>query len=147
MRRLLSSWYLSQDPFDLALEVLRVSGRHRWSHADLIKMARVRSSDPARAAVLMALVRSPDTARKEFGSRPESQPILEYLTTVQTLKRETDPAVAVGLVEKHSFDVDMLPSHLLQHPSVWEAALPRLPLRYRLGVPVPVPLPVPALYL
>ena len=45
------------------------------------------------------------------------------------VKRETIPAQAVKLIEKHSFDVDSLPSHLLASPAVWEAGIARLPLR------------------
>ena len=48
---------------------------------------------------------------------------------VQQVKRETDPVEAVRLIENHSFDVNIMPSHLLSHASVWEAALARLPLR------------------
>ena len=41
---------------------------------------------PHRAAVLMALVRGLEAARKEFGARPEAQPLLEYMATVQQVQ-------------------------------------------------------------
>lgn len=129
MRRFLQKWYLDQDPFDLALEVLRVTSKHRWTHTDLITLARVRSDDPARAAVLMALVKNLDKAKTEFGSCPEAQPVLEYMKVVYQVKRVTDQDEAVRLMEKHSFDMDILPSHLLNYNNVWKAGLPRLPLR------------------
>ena len=56
MRKFVSDWYLKKDPYDLALEVFRIKSRHKWSHADMIKTARVRTQDPAISAVLKAVV-------------------------------------------------------------------------------------------
>jgi len=129
MRRFISKWYLSQDPYDLALEVTRVRSRHKWSHADLIKLARVRTNDPAVAAVLKAVVRGLAAAKEEFKDKPEAQPILEYMSCVKEINTCNDPEAAVKLIEKHSFDIDSLPTHLLNHAKVWEHALSRLPVR------------------
>jgi len=130
MRRFLKKWYLSQDPYDLALEVCRVRGRHHWSHKDIITLAKVTTKDPALASVLAAVVKSLDKARDEFGDKPEAQPVLEYLACVQQIKRcgQADQDAAVGLIDKHSFDIDILPSELLNQPRVWEHAVHRLPV-------------------
>eukprot|EP00092_Neocalanus_flemingeri_P009403 GFUD01010117.1.p1 GENE.GFUD01010117.1~~GFUD01010117.1.p1 ORF type:complete len:531 (+),score=150.68 GFUD01010117.1:47-1639(+) len=129
MRRFISKWYLSQDPYDLALEVTRVRSRHKWSHADLIKLARVRTKDPAVSAVLMAVVRGLGAAQQEFRDKPEAQPILEYMTCVKEINSCNEPDAAIRLIDKHSFDIDCLPTHLLNHAKVWEHALSRLPVR------------------
>lgn len=129
MRRFISKWYLSQDPYDLALEVTRIKSRHAWSHADLIKLARVRTKDPAVSAVLKAVVRGLGAAQEEYGDKPEAQPILEYMTCVKEINQCGEPEAAIKLIDKHSFDVESLPSHLLNHAKVWEHAISRLPMR------------------
>jgi len=129
MRRFISKWYLSQDPYDLALEVTRIKSRHKWSHADLIKLARVRTKDPAVSAVLKAVVRGLAAAQEEFKDKPEAQPILEYMTCVKEINQCSEPEVAIKLIDKHSFDVESLPTHLLNHAKVWEHAISRLPVR------------------
>ena len=83
MRRFVSDWYLKKDPYDLALEVFRIKSRHKWSHADMIKLARVRTEDPAISAVLKAVVRGLDDAQEAFKDKPEAQPILEYMACVK----------------------------------------------------------------
>jgi len=130
MRRFLKKWYLSQDPYDLALEVCRVRGRHHWSHKDIIILAKVATKDPALSSVLKAVVKSLDKARDEYGDKPEAQPVLEYLACVQQIKRcgQSDQEAAVRLIDKHSFDIDILPSELLSQPRVWEHAVHRLPM-------------------
>lgn len=129
MRRFISKWYLSKDPYDLALEVSRVGGRHGWEHRDLVQLARVRSKDSAVAAVLTCVVRGLKKAQEEWGGKPEAQPILEYLACVQQVKNCTgDPGAAERLMEKHSFDIDSLPTELLSQSSIWENGLPRLPV-------------------
>jgi len=129
MRKFISDWYLNQDPYDLALEVTRIRSRHHWSHADLITLAKVRSQDPAQAAILKAVVRGLKDAEQEFKDQPEAQPILEYMSCEKEINRCEDPDQAVLLIGKHSFDVDCLPTHLLSHAKVWEHAISRQPLR------------------
>ena len=90
MRRFVSNWYLNQDPYDLALEVFRIKSRHKWSHADMIKLARVRTEDVAISAVLKA-VRGLGAAQEEFKDKPEAQPILEYMACVKDINRCAEP--------------------------------------------------------
>ena len=91
MRRFVSNWYLNQDPYDLALEVFRIKSRHKWSHADMIKLARVRTEDVAISAVLKAVVRGLGAAQEEFKDKPEAQPILEYMACVKDINRCAEP--------------------------------------------------------
>jgi len=139
LRRLVRSWYLEtrageayteRPAFDLAYEVVRVRSRHRWTHGDLVKLARVTCpKDPAKEAVLAAAVRSLAKARELLGGQEEARPILEYLASVEQYKRSREAGELVRLVEQHSADLDVLPSEALAHQEVWEAAIPMTPLR------------------
>ena len=113
-----------------AAEVVRVRSRHRWSHGDLIKLARVTCpKDPAKEAVLAAAVRNLAKARELLGAREEARPVLEYLAAMEQVKRSREAGELVRLVELHTGDLDMLPSEALAHQEVWEAAIPLTPLR------------------
>ena len=139
LRRLVRSWYLEtragaaytdRPAADLAAEVVRVRSRHRWSHGDLIKLARVTCpKDPAKEAVLAAAVRNLAKARELLGAREEARPVLEYLAAMEQVKRSREAGELVRLVELHTVDLDMLPSEALAHQEVWEAAIPLTPLR------------------
>ena len=85
MRRLISNWYLSMDPYHLGLEVSRVRGRHQWDHKDLIHLARVRSADPTRAVVLSYVMQGYTKTKAKFETDDSAQPILEYLRCIRDI--------------------------------------------------------------
>jgi len=136
MQKLLQSWYHKQDAFDLAVETQRVHSRHKWTHADLIKLAHVTAKeDPAKEAVLDACVRGFGFVQKKLEGNPKTTPIMDYMASVQKLKAAKpsnngvwDPEEAVRLIALHSFDIDILPTEQLKEAAVWEAGLLRLPL-------------------
>ena len=129
MRRMLKNWYLSQDPYDLALDVSRVVSRHNWTHADIIKLARPVARDAALDAVLFSLVHPWRKVQNRYEGNREAQPVLEYLACVRELNTCASPDRAVQLIERHSFDTECVPTHLRGHLPVFEAALVRMPLR------------------
>lgn len=129
MRRVLKNWYLKQDPFDLALEVSRVRSRHQWNHADLIKLCRVSSKDAGLDVVLASLVRGTKKTEEKYKDNLAAQPILEYLTCVRDINKCHDEEKAIELIDKHSFDMESVPTHLRRYSRIWEHALARMPLR------------------
>jgi len=54
--------------------------------------------------------------------------VMYYLKAVKQLKKCADPDEAVRFIQNHSFDIDVLPNHLLDHSKVWVAALGKLTL-------------------
>jgi len=129
MRKVVQEWYLSQDPYDLALEVSRVRSRHSWSHADIIKLARVHSKDTCVSAVLTSLVRGTKKTIGLYKDKVEAQPLIEYLKCVRDLNCCSNPDEAAALIANHSFDIECVPTHLRKYSKVWEHALIRTPLR------------------
>jgi len=129
MRKMIKNWYLKQDAYDLALEVSRVRSRHNWNHADLIKLCRVSSKDPGLDVVLASLVRGTTKTEEKYKDKPAAQPILEYLTCVRDINSCHNEERAIELIDKHSFDMECVPTHLRRHTRIWEHALVRMPLR------------------
>jgi len=139
MRKLIQSWYHKHDAFELADQTMRVHSRHRWSHADLIKMAHVTAKgDPAKEAVLDVCVRGYDFMQKKLEGNQDTKDIMEYIAKVRKLKALQpskanngvwDPEEAVQLIHDHSFDIDILPTEQLKEAAVWEEGLDKLPLK------------------
>ena len=98
----------------------------------MIKMAHVTAKgDPVKEAVLGACVHGiPAMQKKLEGNRnPEVTAIMDYMAKVQKLKSTKpskanndvwDPVEAVRLIEKHSFDMDIIPTEQLTEAAVWE---------------------------
>ena len=131
MRRLISGWYLDQDPYDLALEVSRVRSRHDWDHADLLKLCRFKGNSVGMEVIISHLVRGFKKIEHKFQNNDEAQPILELLNCVKQLNRTpaNNVSQAVELIEKHSFDIESVQPNLRVHAQVWEHALVRTPLK------------------
>lgn len=129
MRKVVKEWYLSQDPYDLALEVSRVRSRHSWNHADIIKLARVNSKNTCLSAVLTSLVRGTKKTIGLYKDKIDAQPLIEYLKCVRDLNCCSNPDEAAALIANHSFDIESVPTHLRKYAKVWEQSLIRTPLR------------------
>ena len=98
----------------------------------MIKMAHVTAKgDPAKEAVLDACVRGIPFVQKklEGNPNPDATSIMDYMLAVQKLKAAKptkanqgvwDPEEAVGLIELHSFDMDIIPTEQLNEAAVWK---------------------------
>ena len=64
-------------------------------------------------------------AEENYKDKPAAQPILEYLTCVRELNNCHNEERAIELIDKHSFDMECVPTHLRRHTRVWEQALVR----------------------
>jgi len=128
MRKFIQRWYSSQSPHEFAISTARIKKKGGWSHKDIIRMARVKSDNPAMDAVLMACVRGVAHAQDHFKDKIETQQTLDYLACYKSFAQCTDPSTAVQMIKTHSFDIDMIPSELLQYPQVWVAAIEQSPL-------------------
>jgi len=129
MRKFIQKWYSSQNPHELAVSMVRAKKKKGWAHKDIIKMARVKSDNTALSAVLMACVRGVANAQEHFKDKIEAQQVLDYLACYKSFGQCRDPSMAVEMIKSHSFDIDTVPSELLQYPLVWVAAIEQSPLR------------------
>lgn len=132
MRRLVKNWYMKQDPYELVLEVVRVKARHIWRHADLIKLIHPKSDNIELKVVFAYLIRGFKKVEQEYKDVPEAQAILGFLQTIRELQTKDpgDVQQLVQMIEKHSFDLDNLPTMLLsKQPQIWQHAIVRTPLK------------------
>ena len=102
----------------------------RWSHSDLIKLARVTAkNDPEKEAVLDVCVRGFEEVQKKQKGNPATTSVLDYIGKVRRLKKDKpakgkqeawDPTEAINLIRNQSFTIDDLPSEHLNNPAIWE---------------------------
>lgn len=139
-RRAVARWYTAPDGSgarQLAAQTTRVVRRHRWTHADLLRLAHVRPPQhrPGVAVVLRYLARGLPAAAKmveekeaEGGSVEEAREALAYLQAVHEVRHTKDEQVAARLLEEHQLALEHVPSHLLRSKEVWLCLVRRLPL-------------------
>ena len=62
--------------------------RHYWNHKDLIRLARVHSSDPGKSVVLSYLMQGNQKNQHRFKEDSgQAQPVLEYLACMRELNK------------------------------------------------------------
>ncbi|XP_077488713.1 RNA-binding protein Ro60-like isoform X1 [Amblyomma americanum] len=145
-RRAVSRWYTAGEVENgeggarrLAAQTTRVVRRHRWTHADLLRLAHVRppAHRPGVAVVLRYLARGlpaavklveEQEAEKGGGAEEEAREALAYLKAVHDVRHTQDEQLAARLVEEHQLALQHVPSHLLRSKEVWLCLVRRLPL-------------------
>ncbi|XP_050027151.1 RNA-binding protein Ro60 [Dermacentor andersoni] len=140
-RRAVAHWYSAGEygnARQLAAQATRVVRRHRWTHADLLRLAHVRPPQhkPGVAVLLRYLTHGLPAAAKlveekeaEGGSvAEEAREVLAYLQAVHEVRHTKDEQVAARLMEEHQLTLEHVPSHLLRSKEVWLYLVRRLPL-------------------
>lgn len=140
-RRAVAHWYSAieySNARELAVQTTRVVRRHRWTHADLLRLAHVRPTQqkPGVDVLLRYLTRGLPAAIKmveereaEGGSvEDEARDVLAYLQAVHEVRHTKDEQVAARLMEEHQLALEHVPSHLLGSKEVWMYLVRHMPL-------------------
>lgn len=148
-RRAVAHWYTEEavaggGARQLAARATRVVRRHRWTHADLLRLAHVRPPQhrpgvalvlcylsrglPAATKMLEALEEKEGEEGKPSLDRAEAEEVMAYLRAVHEVRHTQDEQVAARLLEEHQLALQHVPSHLLRSKEVWLGLLRRLPL-------------------
>lgn len=125
VRRAVAGWYTAKAPRELAYQLLKYPSRDGWSHRDALRLAHPRpQSDEQRVLFARAVARSRDVAVEGPGEA------LELVRAADALHRDSGmpPERAAEAIRAHRLTREMVPTHLLAHPVVWEALLEGMPL-------------------
>lgn len=140
LRRAIGNWYVTKDPRELQVQVLKYQAREGWSHRDVLRLGHVRAATDEQQAVLRwvachaALGENAGQSRavKGHGARKDRQyselAIPEMLADYEKLKTTTDLDELLRLIEKHGYTHEMLPSEAKAYPRIWEALLSKMPI-------------------
>lgn len=125
VRRAVAAWYTQKQPRELAYQLLKYPSRDGWSHRDALRLAHPKpASDEQRLLFARAVARGRDTVVEGPGEA------LQLVRAADALHREPDvsPERAAEAIRAHRLTREMVPTHLLAHPVVWEALLHDMPL-------------------
>jgi 60 kDa SS-A/Ro ribonucleoprotein len=125
VRRAVAGWYTGKDDRALAYQLLKYPSRDGWSHRDALRLAHPKPATAAQAVLFQrAVTRKPVPLGAGVGG------IGSLLAAVDELygTAEVPVARAAALIREHRLTREMVPTHLLNAPEVWEALLVEMPL-------------------
>ncbi|BFZ20325.1 hypothetical protein BsWGS_23364 [Bradybaena similaris] len=130
MKRIVTRWYESKKPLDLALETTRCKSGHGWSHRDIIRQTHIRPDKRSKgvAVVLNYLARGRkylETFKADEDDEEEVQQVVAYLKDVELLTGSTaeDKELIRNLIERRKLIDRQIPSHLFQVKETFEGLL------------------------
>ncbi len=122
LRRAIGSWYQTHDLRELAYQVTKYRQRYGWSHRDLLRLTHPKADTPARNALFRYIV-----TRAVAPELPAE--VGAYLEAVERLNQPDLPqAEVVRLIRDYALPREVVPTHLLTYPAVWEALLQEMPM-------------------
>ena len=146
LAKAITAWYTGKAPDKLAYQLVKYQQRGGMSHKDVLRLTRRHGArgdlDPAMEAALRWAV-APGTVGltrqvsrrtaggdvvKEYTSDSDKLPkILSAHDEITALSPE-QLKEAVRIVSEHKLTHEMVPSHFLGKPEMWEALLPHMPV-------------------
>lgn len=124
VRRAVAGWYTQKPARELAYQLLKYPSRDGWSHRDALRLAHPR---PATVEQRALFARAVSQARGPLEGEGEALALVRAADRLH-LEAEMDPRQAARVIRDHRLTREMVPTHLLASPVVWEALLEEMPL-------------------
>lgn len=107
-----ANWYLDKSAMALVNQITKYQQRDGWSHADLLRLSHPVANNGVQNAIFKYVV---------DGVLTEDAP--DYLWALEDLKATPTAGRAIAKIVDHGFPRELIPTHLLNDKSVWEALL------------------------
>ncbi len=120
LRRGIASWYTDMPLGKLALQVVKYRQRDGWGHRDLLRKSHPKATSDARNAIFNYVTQ---------GYTDENSPHLStMICAVEAIGRLgiADVGAAVNLISDNRLPREVVPTHFLNCPDVWDALLPHM---------------------
>lgn len=127
-RKFIRNWYLNKDYLRLAEIVGEMKRYKGWRHCDLMKLAHIKCSEPAKAACFKYAICGADEMMKEYGENEEAKKVVSYLSTVETYRKKEDAAEVAAKVDSYMLGIEHVNFLVLQDKKVWLALLRQMPV-------------------
>jgi 60 kDa SS-A/Ro ribonucleoprotein len=143
LQKAISRWYTTKSPDDLAMQVLKYQNREAWSHRDALRIAHGRGIKELskQHAAIFEWVRTKgeggfeartvthktshkttvEVGYSEAADRSKLPRILDAYAEMKAVT--TKEGRVISLIENFGFTREMVPTHHLNSPEVWEALL------------------------
>jgi 60 kDa SS-A/Ro ribonucleoprotein len=119
LRMAVARWYTARPLDRLVYQLVKYQQRDGWSHRDLLRLAHPKCWPTATNDALRWVVRGEVP--------PAGVPDLGLIYAFEEAKT-ADEAKVCQLIRDHGLTREMIPTHHLTSPAVWEALLERMPL-------------------
>lgn len=90
-RKAIQKWYIEKPPLKLAMDITKYQKREGWTHADIARVAHVKSDNPATQCVLKYAVRGFTEMLTAFpesdNNSDELNSVLSFLKAVEEMKK------------------------------------------------------------
>jgi 60 kDa SS-A/Ro ribonucleoprotein len=123
VRRAVAGWYTQKPARDLAYQLLKYPSRDGWSHRDALRLAHPR---PASDEQKVLFARAVSKVREPVMGEGAALALVRAADRLHA--EELDPRQAARVIRDNRLTREMVPTHLLAHPVVWEALLEEMPL-------------------
>ncbi len=119
LRSAVADWYLAKPVSERAYQMAKYRRREGWSHRDLLRL-----THPKAEGARDALFGWATQGRLEEGRWAE----LRLLEGFERMQKEGTVEGAVRLIADYGLTREMVPTHFLRSPQVWEALFERMPM-------------------
>lgn len=120
-------WYDSKDAMQLAQMVTKAYSIMNWSHKDILALSRMKlPNDTAKAAVMCYVSKGYEAAFTKYSNVAEAKPVLEFLKSVDQIRRSETESVVINSINVHNFSIEYCPSRFFKSHEVWLALIPRM---------------------
>lgn len=119
----LNEWYNRQDPMELAVLTMNESSYGGWSHRDVIRLAHLKGKSEGTSIIFKYLVKGLDEVKNVEIHHDNVQKVVDYLTTIHTVRHSSDEHQVARLIEKFNLVKSHVPTSLLGSKEVWNALI------------------------
>lgn len=128
LREGMSNWYLSQEPSDLAYQIIKYPQRitqegssdSRWSHRDIL-----RKSHPKTSGLHNDIFKYATQGWDEIPTDVPNE--LNVIVGTELVKKATTPKEVISLVNKYNLPREVIPKEFLSDPDVMTSLLKNMP--------------------
>jgi 60 kDa SS-A/Ro ribonucleoprotein len=139
LRNAVGRWYVTREPDNLALQVVKYQQRDRWSHGDLLRLAHPKAPSRDHGTVFRWILSGADgLGERQVTRRVKGEPrVANYaavgelpplISAFEQVKKASTKQEVVRLITEHDLPREAIPTQWLDEPTVWEALLQRMPL-------------------
>lgn len=118
LKKLVSNWFLSKTPDQVAYQAVKYFNRDGWTQRDVLRKSHTKTHDPVLNGVFRYI------AHKDKYS--EDQPLPAIIKSAEYLKKHPTEDNAVRLIKEVNLPREAIPTELLGSVKVWEALLYRM---------------------
>ncbi|GJQ86352.1 hypothetical protein Trydic_g9046 [Trypoxylus dichotomus] len=148
--KIVSAYYLRQEPMDLVKCVLESNSYHGWTHKDLIKLIHCKTDNQAIEVIIKYILYGKKKADEAAGDDPTASKVISYIQEMKEYRSLNDAQKVSEFIPalniKHVWQI---PSSFIKSQVVWTALIPQLslselilslPKLYRMGFLKPGPI-------